>query len=101
MSFDMYAGDTHESIAHQDEFIFALAKADASRYPELVAIWEAFYDDPRISTARAGALVHELIELLNTNGGVKAGPLAYTVLRLLPFFSGAYRNNQEIRCESD
>jgi hypothetical protein len=97
----MYAGNTHESIGHHEELIFVLAQADESRYPELVALWEAFYDDPRISAGRAGSLVHELVELLSTNGGMKSGPLVHAVVRLLPFFSCAYRNDQEIRCDSD
>ena len=101
MAFDMYAGGTHDSIGHNEEFIFAMAQADESRYPELLAIWNAFYDDPRIPVARAGAIVHELLLLLHANGGLKNKMLAHTVLRLLLFFSTAYQNGQEIRCCSD
>ena len=101
MSFDMYAGNVHESVGHHEEFIFSLAQADESRYPELLAIWEDFYDGPRISAGRAGMIVHELIDLLRANGGFENKPLAQTVVRLLPFFSRAYRNGNEIRCDSD
>ncbi|MCL2340296.1 MAG: hypothetical protein FWC49_01165 [Proteobacteria bacterium] len=101
MAFDMYAGGQHESIGHHEEFLFGLAQENESRYPELVAIWQTLYAGPRISSAQAGALVHELIELLSSNGGLANKSLANLVVRLLPFFSMAYRARQEIRCSSD
>lgn len=101
MAFDMYVGSAHESIAHHEEFLFLLAQGNESRYPELMTVWEAFYTGPRISAAQAGALVHELVELLSSNGGLSNKPLASVVVRLLPFFSAAYRTHQEVRCRSD
>lgn len=101
MAFDMYAGDRNESIGHHEEFLFSLAQEDEPRYPELIAVWHAFYSGPRISSSHAGALVHELIDLLSSNGGLANKPLANTVARLLPFFSMAYRTQQEVRCSSD
>jgi len=65
----MYANGQHEAIQHQEEFIFALAQANAPQFPALSALWEAYYDDPRISSAQASALLHELIALLAINGG--------------------------------
>ena len=56
MPFDMYANGQHEAIQHQEEFIFALAQANAPQFPALSALWEAYYDDPRISSAHASAL---------------------------------------------
>ena len=97
----MHAGDLHESIGHHEEFIFELVSADEARYPELLALWHGFYDDPRIPAESAGRLVHELIDLLSLNGGLDNRRLARTVLRLLPFFSRAYRAQLEIRCDSD
>ena len=44
MPFDMYANGQHEAIQHQEEFIFALAQANAPQFPALSALWEAYYD---------------------------------------------------------
>ncbi|WP_332776473.1 hypothetical protein [Polaromonas sp.] len=101
MAFDMFAGGVQESIGHHEEFLFSLAETDESRYPELLKVWQFFYDDPRLSAHQAGALVHELIELLASNGGLASKPLASVVVRLLPFFSMAYRSQQEVTCRSD
>jgi len=101
VAFDMHAGDRRESIGHHEEFLFALAQENESRYPELLAVWHAFYNGPRISSSHAGALVHELIDLLSSNGGLANKPLATAVVRLLPFFSAAHRSQQEVRCSSD
>lgn len=101
MAFDLHAGGRREHIGHHEEFLFTLAQENESRYPELLAVWNAFYSGPRISSARAGAIVHELIDLLSSNGGLANKPLANTVVRLLPFFSAAYRSQQEVRCSSD
>lgn len=101
MAFDMYAGERHESIEHHEEFIFYLAGANDSRYSELLRIWRLYYDGPRISSSQAGELVHELIELLWTNGGFQNKALSHLVIRLLPFFSAAYRNAEDIKCTSD
>lgn len=101
VAFDMLANGNHESIGHHEEFLFTLATEREERYPELLAIWESFYDSPRISARQAGALVHELVELLTQNGGLANKSLAAVVARLLPFFSLAYKSNQEVRCTSD
>ena len=101
MPFDMYAYDQHEAIQHQEEFIFALAQANAPQFPALSALWEAYYDDPRISSAQASALLHELIALPAINGGSAKKSLVNTVVRLLPFFSMASQGGHEIRTQSD
>lgn len=101
MAFDMYAGDAQERIGHHEEFIFDLLEEDSSRYPELSSIWDRFYDGPRLSSQQAGAIVHELIDLLASNGGAGNKQLASVVLRVLPFFSKAFRENAEVRCVSD
>ena len=101
MPFDMYANGRHEAIGHQEEFIFALIQADRQRFPALSALWSAYYDDPRLSSAQACALLHELIDLLASQGGAANKALAHTVVRLLPFFSMACQGGQEIRTESD
>ena len=51
--------------------------------------------------AQAGALLHELIDLLARHGGTANKALAHTVVRLLPFFSMACKGGHEIRTESD
>lgn len=99
--FDMHAGGARESIHHHEEFLFSLAAEHSSRYPVLLDIWESFYKDPRLHPDQAGNLVHELIELLSSNGGLSNKPLAITVSRLLPFFSTAYRNGETVLCNSD
>ncbi|MEJ6001230.1 hypothetical protein [Paucibacter soli] len=101
MAFDMFANGNHERIDHHEEFLFALAGENEARYPELLAVWERFYDDPHISARQAGVLVHELIELLTQNGGIANKPLAQVAARLLSFFSLAYKSNIEVTCSSD
>jgi hypothetical protein len=101
MPFDMYANGQHEAIEHHEEFIFALAQADAPRFPALSSLWDAYYDDPRISAAQASALLHELIALLASHGGTANKALTNTVVRLLPFFSMACRGGHEITTQSD
>lgn len=101
MALDMFAGDSHDCIDHHEEFILDLAQMDEARYPELGAISALFYEGPRLSPRQAGALVHELIDLLAFHGGLANKPLAAVVVRLLPFFSMAYRQDQDIRCSSD
>lgn len=101
MAFDMYAGDAKESIEHHEEFIFVLATENSSRYPQLSALWDRFYDDPSLSPQQSNSLVHELIDLLTSNGGGVNKPLANLILRILPFFSRAFQGQTEVRCTSD
>ncbi len=101
MSFDLYAGERHAYIDSHEEFLFLLAQQEEACYPELMTLWEAFYDGPRLSPAQAGTLVHELIALSDAHGGVENNALARIVIRLLPFFSHAWKTQQEIRCLSD
>jgi hypothetical protein len=97
----MFACGCREAIGHNEEFLFALAQEEPLRYPELLALWAAFYKSPRLSGRQAGLLVHELIDLLASNGGAGNKALAAPVVRLLPFFSAAYRSDAEIKCNSD
>ena len=101
MAFDMFAGTISDHIGHNEEFLFQLMEEDETRYPQLMALWESFYDSPRLSSAQAGLLVHELIDLLCVHGGATNKPLAACVIRLLGFFSQAHRKGLEIRCFSD
>ena len=97
----MYAGDRRELIDHHEEFIFSVAEQYENSFPELMRLWEQFYDGPRLSPAQAGAIVHELIELVSTINSPRERQLTELVLRLLPFFSYAYKENVEIKCLSD
>lgn len=101
MAFDMYFDDSRECIDHHEEFLFHLVQSDDERYPELLRLWEAFYDGPRISSTAAGALVHELLELVSAHGGASNQPLTSIAVRLSVFFSKAYRSGVEVRCVSD
>ena len=101
MALDLYAGGSREAVKAQDEFLFQLAAEDARRYPRLSAIWTGFYDDPSQTAEQAGAVVHELIDLLAANGGMSNGALASVALRLMSFFSAAYRQGVEVKAVSD
>jgi hypothetical protein len=101
MAFDMYAGDMHEAIGNHEEFLFALIEENDVRFPVLLMIWADFYEDPRLSSAQANALIHELLNLLACNGGATNKVLSVIVLRLISFLSAAFRANREIRCASD
>ena len=76
MAFDMFAGDHHECIGHHEDFLLGLVGEDRARYPQLVSLRDAFYTSPRLSPRQAGALVHELIDLLSSNGGIANKALA-------------------------
>lgn len=101
MSFEMFAGLLKASIEHHEEYFLQIASENAARFPELTAIWSSFYRDPMLSPRQASALVHELIDLLAEQGGIQNKALAAMVIRLLPFFSAAYRTGQQISCSSD
>ncbi len=101
MPFDMYTNGHHEAIGHHEEFIFALAQADAPRFPALLLLWDAYYEGPRISSVQASGLLHELIALLASHGGTSNKALAHTVVRLLSFFSMACQGGHEIQTQSD
>jgi hypothetical protein len=95
----MYAGVSREVIGNHEELLFGVALKEPAKYPEPCALRGAFYSDPVLSGERAGRIVHELIEILDAIKHDKS--LAYTVVRLLPFFSRAHRQKQQIQCVSD
>jgi len=102
MGFDMSAGEREESIRHGEEYILQMVAEDAKCYPQLYALWRAFFDDPRFSPQQAEAMVHELIELLDRHGnGGRERNLTHSVLRWLAFFSYAARGGHEIETYSD
>lgn len=61
MAFEMFTDTLNDEIGHHEEYLFALASEDASRYPGLCSMGGNLYNDPRISPRESGALVHELI----------------------------------------
>ncbi|MDC6167378.1 hypothetical protein [Paucibacter sp. XJ19-41] len=101
MAFDMYADQAREAIGQHEEFLLMLASADEARFPELSAVWSSFYKSPCLPSAQAGRLVHELLDLLACNGGRSNKPISEPVIRLVLFFSAAYRGGHEVRCSSD
>ena len=101
MAFDMYLGDRREKVEDHEEYIFTMAAAEPSRFPHLNSIWARFYSSFDIDSEQANALVHELLELHETNaaGGSKSFPLL--VLRLTQFFSAAVRASAQVKCHGD
>lgn len=97
MGFDMSAGGRKESIHHDEEHVMVLAYADEARYPQLYALWEAFYDSPTLPPQQAGVIVYELVELLERHGrGGRDHELIRIVLRRLALFSHAARGGHTI-----
>jgi len=100
VAFEMYAETRSEAIGTGEEFIFEVASRDVGKYPKLVDLYSLFWDSPTLDSRRAGEIVHELIDLLENHGKSDAN-LTRIVVRLLPFFSHAYRRSCVIRCSSD
>ena len=101
MAFCMYAGQQEAHIESYEEYIFDIAQEDKEKYPALMSLWVVYYKSPRLQPEQACSLTHELIELLSENGGSSNKDLSRLVLSLLPFFSLACRNGEQIRCSSD
>lgn len=101
MGLDFYAGERHETIEHHEKFLFSLIEGQAAEYPQLTRIWYEYYDDPRISTAQAQQLLHEVLSLLEQAGGLSNKPVAHSIMRLALFFNYAIRSGSEITTMSD
>jgi hypothetical protein len=65
----------------------------------VLGVWQRFDQRPQIVPDEANAIVHELIMLLAANHADRA--LTQLIVRLLPFFSQAYRTQEPILCRSD
>jgi hypothetical protein len=98
MAFCMFLNGTTEDIAQHEEYVLVMAASHPRLYPALAAVWQRFHDNPTIAAAEANAIVHELIMLLAANHADRA--LTQLVVRLLPFFSQAYRTQESILCRS-
>ena len=101
MAFDLHTAEISESIGNHEEFLFLLVEEQPDSYPQLSALWDAFYKSPGLSPEQAGTVVHELIDLLECSGGVSNKALSRLIFRLLYFFSIAAKKNQSIQCSSD
>jgi hypothetical protein len=107
MTFSMSLAGASEDIDGNDQYFLVMAAAQPRLYPALAAVWKRFYDSPPMPEGQsatmgpddANAIVHELIMLLAANHADRA--LTQLVVRLLPFFSQAYRTQESIRCSSD
>lgn len=97
----MYAGDRHEEIGARDEYLFALAEQDRSRYPMLLRLWAVFYSEFVLTAEEGGVLMHELLDLYDRNREEAGKGLAAPVLRLATFMSAAARSQTPIRCAGD
>ena len=101
MAFDMYFRKERACIDHHEEGLFNVINEDDS-YPKLNWIWQEYYDSPLIQPNDANDLVHELLALRSQV--TKKEELKYltsVIDRLLPFFSRAYKKNEQIKCGSD
>jgi hypothetical protein len=97
----MYAGDRHEAIHDQDEYIFSFALETTGAFPQLEAMWSRFYSEFSLTPEQAGALVHELL-LLHKRFGAQSGKgMAILVLQLAQFFSAAAQSDSTVRCVGD
>ena len=101
MAFDMYAGDRHEAIYSQDEYIFDYVSLESEVFPKLNALYSKFYSEFKISPEHAGLLVHELLALQERFGVTGGKALGLLVMRLALFFSFAVRSNIVIQCVGD
>ncbi|WP_172205366.1 hypothetical protein [Niveibacterium sp. COAC-50] len=101
MAFDMYAGDRHEAIYDQDEYIFAYVAEAPGAFPQLEALYSRFYSEFSLTPEHAGLLVHELLALHDRFGANSGKAQAGLVLRLAQFFSAAARNSICVRCSGD
>ena len=59
MAFDMYAGDRHEAIYAQDEYLFAYIAEAPREFPQLKALHSHFYSEIRLTPEQAELLVHQ------------------------------------------
>ncbi|MFX1677656.1 hypothetical protein PV762_00330 [Mitsuaria sp. CC2] len=98
---DLYAGEHRAHIEPQDEYLLQLAEAENVRFPQLTALWRAFYASPRLSSRQALQLVHELLVLMTAAEGSLNPAQLRRGLRLAAFFSAASREDLEIRTASD
>jgi hypothetical protein len=107
MALSMSLAGASEDIDSNEQYFLVMAAAQPRLYPALAAVWNQFYDSRPMAESRsesiapdaANAIVHELIMLLAANHADRA--LTQLVVRLLPFFSQAYRTQEPIRCASD
>jgi hypothetical protein len=99
MAFSMSLAGASEDIGGNEQYFLVMAAAQPRLYPALAAVWNQFYDSRPIAPDDANAIVHELIMLLAANNADRA--LTQLIVRLLPFFSQAYRTQEPIRCSSD
>jgi hypothetical protein len=101
MAMNLYAGEHLARIEHHDESLLQSAEAQGDRYPQLSALWLAFYNSPRLSSRQAGELLHELLVLMTSANDVRTPAQLRRGLLLAAFFSAAHREGLEIRTSSD
>jgi hypothetical protein len=101
MAFDMYAGEYHEKIEANEEYLFEMVSSDRHSFPVINDLRSKFYDDPKISVLQSELLIYELISLLAQCMDSRDTNSANIIARLLLFFSQAKRQDIEIQCKSD
>ncbi len=101
MAFDMFFDNRRESIEEHEEVLFELF-GDSDNFSGLNHIWFNFYDSPSISPSMSNDIVHELVALIEVvNKKPKNKHLLDVIIRLLAFFSTAFRSNKTIQCAGD
>lgn len=95
----MFAGDRHEAIGNHEELIFSLVYKDKANFPELVNIYQYFYDDPLLKSSQVEQILRELI-LLKSKFSCDSS-INQLVDRLFSFFEYAKSESLIVRCESD
>lgn len=108
MAFDMQIAGTAlvDQIDDDEEYLFILIEEHNLDCPILSAIWESFYEGPRIFPNQANSISEELAlidQLIKSTPKLRAEAQNWgnLHLRLKKFFAEASRLNAFIRCLSD
>lgn len=99
VAFDMYFGSRREAVFDYEQYL--LAMAEPARFPQLSTISARFYERFSLSPQQANACVHELLAILDEYGPAGNNAISLLVLRLVSFFSAAYRTGENIQCVGD
>ena len=102
MALQMKAGDTADSISHDEEEILALAvEIDPKRFPELSWLGCVFFGNPKIEPDRAKRLATEIEGLRVEATEQLEPPLVASAMRLASFFQAAGESGTWVHCQSE
>lgn len=101
MAFDLWLNNERESIEAFEEGLFDLI-GNGEGFPVLDYIWNNFYASPTIEPEMSRKLIFELISILEiVNDNKEYAHIIKLVIRLLPFFSRAYKKGEVIQGAGD